>query len=89
MEDRPFESSGAEDPLTPRTEPKGELVPPPRKPPTAVGAPEQPPKPPRPLRPGAGDLPDLERPTLRQVIERALDVLDAAGDAIARRFGLR
>jgi hypothetical protein len=87
MERTPFEDSGAEEEPAPPTEAKGELVPPPRKPPTAVGVAGQPPKPPRP--PDPLDLPEVRWARLRELMDRAFDVLDAAGDAIAARLGLR
>jgi hypothetical protein len=67
------------------TEAKGELTPPPRKPPTAVSAaasdPE--PRPPRPLGrwtapPRRTDLP----PAIARAVDAALDTLDSIGDAI-------
>jgi hypothetical protein len=90
MERTPFEDSDAEEVPAPPTEPQGELVPPPRTPPTAIGAAGLPPRPPRPPRPvDPEDLPDVPWRRLRQALDRAFDVLDAAGDAIARRIGLR
>lgn len=69
----------------PATETKGELTPPPRKPPTAVTAEaaEPEPRPPRPSR--RWDIPtrrsDLPR-NVAQAIDAALDVLDAIGDSV-------
>lgn len=69
----------------PATEDKGELIPPPRKPPTAVGAEaaEPEPRPPRPSR--RWDIPtrrsDVPR-SVAQAIDAALDVLDSIGDTI-------
>jgi len=69
----------------PTTEPKGDLVPPPRKPPTAVSADaaEPEPRPPRSSR--RWDIPtrrsDLPR-GVAQAIDAALDVLDSIGDTI-------
>ena len=69
----------------PTTEAKGELTPPPRKPPTAVSADasEPEPRPPRPSR--RWDIPprrsDLPR-GLAQAIDTALDILDSIGDSV-------
>jgi hypothetical protein len=84
MERTPFEDSGAEEVPVPPTEAQGELVPPPRKPPTAIGVAGQPPRPPHP-----DDDPEMPRRRVWQFIESVFDVLDAAGDAIATRLGLR
>jgi hypothetical protein len=69
----------------PATEPKGELTPPPRKPPTAVSADasEPQPRPPRPSRrwnfpPRRSDLPV----GVAQAIDAALDILDSIGDSV-------
>jgi hypothetical protein len=74
----------------PAPEPRGDLVPPPRNPPTAVGAstPSRQPQPPRPL------LSEIYNPSallafLTSAITSTLDVLDAAGDAVAERLGIR
>ena len=87
MERTPFEDSGADENPAPPTESQGELVPPPRKPPTAVGVTGQPPRPPRPPHPE--DLPEVRWSGFRRLVDRAFDVLDAVGDAIAARLGLR
>ena len=68
----------------PVTESKGELTPPPRKPPTAISADaaEPEPRPPRPSR--RWDIPtrrDLPR-GLVQAIDGALDILDSIGDSV-------
>ena len=84
MERTPFEDSGAEDVPAPPTEAQAELVPPPRKPPTAIGVAGQPPRLPHP-----DDDPEMPARGLRQFFERVFDVLDAAGDMIATRLGLR
>ena len=84
MERTPFEDSGAADFPAPPTEAQGELVPPPRKPPTATGVAGQPPRPPHP-----DDDPEVPPRGLRQFFERVFDVLDATGDMIATRLGLR
>ena len=84
MERTPFEDSGAEDVPTPPTEAQDELVPPPRTPPTAIDVAGQPPRPPHP-----DDDPEMPARGLRHFLERVFDVLDAAGDALASRLGLR
>ena len=84
MERTPFEDSGAEEVPAPPTEAQGELVPPPPKRPTAIPVAGQPPRPPH-----RDDDPEMLRRRVWQLIERAFDVLDAAGDALASRLGLR
>lgn len=71
--------------LFPSTEAKGELTPPPREPPTAVGpgASEPEPRPPRPA-PAGWNVP---RP-LSQAVNAVLDVLDSIGDTV-RSWGTR
>lgn len=71
----------------PIPEPRGALVPPHRRPPTAVGVATPPP--PRPLRPIPHDAgqPWLRR-TLGRAIGAALDVADGVGDAIRDAAGL-
>lgn len=74
------------------TQEKAELVPPSRRPPTAVGA-ETPPLPPRePPRPRPNPLPERYRPALfrlvqglRLVVGAIFDLADAAAEAIAER----
>jgi hypothetical protein len=77
-------------PRKPRTQPKGELVPPARRPPTAVGADTLPPR--EPSRP---HLPERvhQRPVLyrfvqglRQVAGALLDLADGVADAITSRI---
>ena len=74
-----------EDELAPLTEPKGELTPPPRKPPTAVsGAVSGPePRPPRPSRvwDRPAQAPRFPSPVV-QAVDAVLDVLDAIGDSV-------
>jgi len=76
--------------VTPPTEPKGALTPPPIKPPTAVAADasEPEPRPPRAIerwnRPAS--RPRLPRDLVRAV-DAVLDVLDTVGDAV--REGVR
>src|SRR5512138_765764 len=78
-------SSDDMDDALPPTEPKGALIPPPRKPPTAVGAfasqPE--PRPPRPMRRWDSPInqPDIGRAIVRAV-DGILDLLDAVGDSV-------
>jgi hypothetical protein len=76
------------DDSSPRTEPGGALVAPPRVPTTTTGS----------LRalgardPAAGGLEAARsnlRLTFRQLFSSALDTLDAAGDAVAEALGLR
>jgi hypothetical protein len=70
--------------LFPSTEAKGELNPPPRKPPTAVGAaPSEPePRPPRSergwSRPRRSDVPRA----VAQAVDAVLDMLDSIGDSV-------
>jgi hypothetical protein len=74
----------------PLPEPSGDLEPPVRHPPTAVGAGASSPEP-RP--PSLVRVASQHVPTLVALFERgitlALDALDAAGDAVAERLGLR
>ncbi len=81
------------DEVEPQTQEKGELVPPARRPPTAVGA-ETPPLPPR-EPPGSrpAPLPERQRPvlfrflrSLRTAVGAMLDVADAAAQAITKRL---
>ena len=69
----------------PPTEPKGALILPPRKPPTAVGtfASQPEPRPPRPTRRWDAPInqPDLGRAVVRAV-DGILDLLDAVGDSV-------
>jgi hypothetical protein len=85
MESRFPEPSLPEDDVTPPTEPKGFLVPPPRVPPTAVSAaaagPE--PRPPRPVRSWSAPPERLRRRSgFVQALNRALDLVDAAADEL-------
>ena len=76
--------------LFPSTEAKGELNPPPRKPPTAVGsaASEPEPRPTRPERVWAGPRrSNVPRP-VAQAVDAVLDMLDSIGD-IVRTWGTR
>lgn len=70
---------------TPRPAPRGDLLPPTRHPPTAVGV-ATPPPPPRPRalpRRRTGLL-----ATLRAGLDAALDAADSVGDAIREAIGL-
>ena len=76
----------------PLTAPAGDLDPPKRRPPTAVGADASEPVPPRPPR--AHHHVYRERiveigPDLRPALDAALDRLDAVADGIAGWLGLR
>src|SRR5438105_8986537 len=73
-----------------RTEEKAELVPPARRPPTAVGA-GTPPPPPHPSRPSPSAPEPHHRPalfrllqTVRAAIGAVLDLADAAADAVPK-----
>ncbi len=74
-------------------DPVGALVPPPRRPPTAVGTatPEPPPE----RRPARAHFTSSRRVEilggvpLRQLFERAFDAIDEAADAVAVAVGLR
>ena len=71
--------------VSPPTETRGELVPPPRKPPTAVSGPvsDPEPRPPRPSRPWRSPAPRETVPrAVAQAVDAALDVLDAIGDSV-------
>jgi hypothetical protein len=74
----------------PTQEPRGDLVPPVRHPPTAVGAGTLSPEPRAPVivRSEIQHLPPLLA-LLDHAVTLALDVLDAAGDAVAERLGIR
>lgn len=77
-----------------QTESKGELVPPPRRPPTAVAAETPPPQEPvrsQPRRVPAPPAPMLSQllDALRIVAETMLDIADQAAEAITRRLERR
>jgi hypothetical protein len=75
------------------TEEKGQLIPPPRKPPTAIGAAasEPEPRPPRPARgwgrPTVGSGGSVPR-AVSQAVDAVLDVLDSIADTV-RSWGTR
>lgn len=95
----PNEQSGAERPAgpelssaedTPPTEPEGALIPPPRKPPTALGAAAEsfPPNPARFSEPWR--RPGWRRRTkFAQLATEIFDTLDGIADRIAKQLGLR
>jgi hypothetical protein len=74
----------------PIPEPRGDLVPPVRHPPTAVGAgtPSPEPRSPAVVRSEIQHWPSLLA-LFDHAMTLALDVLDAAGDAVAERLGIR
>lgn len=72
---------------TPDPEPVGDLTPPPRKPPTAVGADPNPSPGERPLAVRAWRRRDPS--ALVAAVSTIFDVLDLIGDTIAERTGLR
>jgi len=88
--------SGADEEVQPQTEEKAELVPPARRPPTAVGA-GTPPEPPPPQPPRPSDAaPEHRRPTLfslLQTVRGAVGALmgwaDAAADVINKTLQRR
>src|SRR5438445_4755624 len=82
--------SGAEEQFERQTQEKVELVPPARRPPTAVGA-GTPPLPPRPSRPSHSAPEPHRRPalfrllqTVRAAVGAVLDLTDAAVDAVTK-----
>src|SRR6266536_2704638 len=99
------ESTGDEKGIERQTEEKAQLVPPARRPPTAVGA-ETPPPPPRePPRPDGSPLPERHRPSrvpareglllsnllhaVQLAVGAMLDLADAAADIISSRNRLK
>ena len=89
---RPNNDPGVDEEFEPQTQEKAALVPPSRRPPTAVGA-ATPPRPPRPSRstPSASD--PHRRPIvfhllhdLRAAIGTLLEVADIVADAITKRL---
>src|SRR2546430_16006046 len=89
----PLQREPPEEEFKPQTEERPELVPPRRRPPTALGAGDAgaPPPPPRPPRGSPGSQPPdpVRRLTARflAAINRALDVADLAAAVIARTMG--
>lgn len=74
-----------EDDPTPPTDPFGELVPPPKVPPTALALASPAPLPHR--RPSAPDLYDAS--ALQRLITQTLDLVDSIADTVAEGLGLR
>jgi len=66
------------------TESKGERVPPPRKPPTAVSGPisDPEPRPPRPSQPWGRPVRTTLPRAVVDAVDAALDVLDSIGDSV-------
>src|SRR5712671_533438 len=84
------EDSGSEQEFERQTQEKAELVPPARRPPTAVGV-GTPPLPPRPSRPPHSAPEAHRRPalyrilqTVRSAIGALIDVADATADAVTK-----
>lgn len=74
----------------PPTEPRNALVPPSRRPPTAIGTgTPEPPRPPRRPRHVHRERQVRLFPALGRVVTRVLDALDTVGEAIAVNLGLR
>ena len=76
-----------------QTQPKGELTPPARRPPTAVGTDAPPPPPREPVRLPQRRTPAPSRPvlfdliqTIRAALGAMLDIADAAAEAITKRI---
>src|SRR5882762_2347528 len=89
---KPRKPRPPEEALERPTQAKGELVPPARRPPTAVGTDAPPPPPREPVglqrRPPAPSRPVLFEliQTLRAAVGAMLDVADAAAEAITKRI---
>src|SRR6267378_1563553 len=96
----PDGSPPSDEELAPQTQTKGELVPPARRPPTAVGTDIPPPPPREPVRlpEPRSPLPPRRSPepgrpvlfallqTLRAAVGAMLDIADAAAEAITQRL---
>lgn len=87
----PEKNDAGEQEVKPQTEAKAELVPPARRPPTAVGAETPPPPPPEPPRMRPPGVPEPLGPVLHRFLEtlrsaagRVLDLADAAADTIRK-----
>jgi hypothetical protein len=79
-----------EDDFRPDTQPAGELVPPPRKPPTAVASAAPDPAPgERPIAVRAWRRTGRPLSALGGFVNGVFDVLDSLGDSIAEGVGLR
>jgi len=90
---KPRKPRSSEEELERPTQAKGELVPPARRPPTAVGTDAPPPPPREPLglrqrRPPAPSRPVLFEliQTIRAAVGAMLDIADAAAEAITKRI---
>src|SRR2546422_10389337 len=97
---KPRKPKPPEEELERQTQAKGELVPPARRPPTAVGTDTPPPPPREPVRlpQPRSPLPQRRSPepgrpvlfeflqTLRTAVGAVLDIADAAADAITKRL---
>ena len=81
------ESSSADD--EPQTQPEGSLVPPPGKPPTAVGAADESPFNPRRFVEAWRQPGWRGKSRIENVATEILDALDQVADRIAERLGLR
>jgi hypothetical protein len=73
----------------PPTEPAGSLVPPPRHPPTALGASAEQPSPARRFQERWRQPGWRARPPFAAAVEELLDVIDRFADDLASRLGLR
>lgn len=73
----------------PPTQPAGSLVPPSRRPPTAVGAPADQPSWSQRFRDGWRREPWRARAPLATAVEELLDAIDSFADEVASRLGLR
>lgn len=87
------EQSPSEEEVEHPTQAKGDLMPPARRPPTAVGADTPPPPPREPVRLPQRRSPAPARPvlydllqTIRAAVGAILDIADVAADAITRRI---
>jgi hypothetical protein len=90
MRDEQPAPDAAEPPdVAPATEPAGSLVPPPRRPPTAVGASAEQPSPSQRFREPWRRQGWRPRSAFGAAVEELLDVIDRFADDLASRFGLR
>lgn len=90
---KPRKPKPPEEELERPTQAKGELVPPGRRPPTAVGTDAPPPPPREPVRLPQRRTPASSRPvlfeliqTIRAAVGAMLDIADAAAEAITKRI---
>lgn len=89
-------NTGGEEEVERQTQEQGQLGPPARRPPTALGAEAPPPPPQEPPRSRPAPVPERHRPvlfrflrTLRTAVGTMLDIADAAAEAITKRLGGR